>query len=616
MSCNARELILSASQLTQAGGVLPAALANVAVNPTAGADHVHVAVGATIETYSFVAAKALDFDVEVGADAAATEANWIAEIVAKSALLKTAAASTALGSYFAGTPAPVMLLVGADAAATPKIYGSLTTAAGVKVVSFGENDYSTSSATEANLPATAGAAAAFGFGRQQADLIAGEAHECADTQLEHIWSGSPAKWFLAEDYKDSAAVLTDLEAHAGNIDTHTEETADHCHSLDAKAGAGRLEMLLNSGQLSTAQGIMRALMTYVATNHTIADTFVLKDGTGAGTVTETFTFVAARAVAFEVTIGLNAAATQTNLIAAIVSDSTIWYATANSILGATYFAATPASVAIIRRKTYSATAVDRCYGTLAAPAGMKVVSFSEADYTVASSTEANLPAADPAALRFGFCRAAASLLNGESHVCTDMNSEFVWSSALSKWFQREQYAEVESLLLAIDTQLSLRALETGGHLEEAADHLHNIDEHAVEAADHAHSIDGKLADVTADIIAAGNMNAAIAAVPYDISTNAPGRRNGALQLYSAADTRAGTITVKASADGGTNFMVLPIMDETMGAVTAGTVAVTAGAAVNVLVKLPECGYSDLRVEYADGTGGTGAGTLKASITMR
>jgi hypothetical protein len=30
------------------------------------------------------------------------------------------------------------------------------------------------------------------------------------------------------------------------------------------------------------------------------------------------------------------------------------------------------------------------------------------------------------------------------------------------------------------------------HTEESADHLHSIDEHAIETADHAHSIDGKL----------------------------------------------------------------------------------------------------------------------------
>jgi len=199
------------------------------------------------------------------------------------------------------------------------------------------------------------------------------------------------------------------------------------------------EVLLVGQQLFSGAtgGVRQSIAAFIATNPTNLDTFVISDGT----TTETFTFRTVAAVAFDVLIGGTAAATQTNLIAAIVADSTLWAAVATTGLD-DFFVSAPAAQFVVYRKT-AAAANDRLYGTLTAPAGIKVAEFNTSgigDYAVSSSTESNLPAADPAAKRFGFQRVFASLYTNETHLVVDDITTWTWDTDDDIWRQTDASA--------------------------------------------------------------------------------------------------------------------------------------------------------------------------------
>lgn len=193
---------------------------------------------------------------------------------------------------------------------------------------------------------------------------------------------------------------------------------------------GNHEPILNSCQLlaGVAGGLLQAMTAYIAVQPNAAtDTFVITDGV----VTETWTFKAARVAPFDVAIGADAAAAQTNLIAAIVADSTLWSALAVDGLGQ-FFAGKPASQFIVYRKAVS-TNNDRIYGLQTNPAGIKVVAFSSAGYSLQNATESNIPDADPGAKRFGFGRAVSSLSFSEKHYATEEGLTYVYNSSTYSW---------------------------------------------------------------------------------------------------------------------------------------------------------------------------------------
>ncbi len=194
------------------------------------------------------------------------------------------------------------------------------------------------------------------------------------------------------------------------------------------------ELLLIKEQVldGAAGGVRQAMACYIATNQTPNDTFIIADGVAP----ETFTFKAALAVPFDVLIGIDAAATQANLITAINTDSLLWSAVATTGLDR-YFAGLPAAQVVIHRKLVSALP-DRIYGTQTAPDGIKVVSFAtatEQDYEAGSATEASIPAADPAAKRFGVGRVIGSLVTNETHRISEDQAEYTWDQDDQVWHQ-------------------------------------------------------------------------------------------------------------------------------------------------------------------------------------
>lgn len=194
------------------------------------------------------------------------------------------------------------------------------------------------------------------------------------------------------------------------------------------------EILLHDDQLlpGSSGGVLQAMLFAFAANLTATDTFILTDGT----TTETWTAVAGAPAAFQFQIGGSAAATLTNLVAAINNDSTLWSAVETDGLDA-YFASDPASQMVIHR-TLVTIADDRAYGTISGgQADVRAVEFATGaqDYRQASGTESDLPGADPAAKRFGVGRLFANLNGGDTHRIANDNTAFTWDSDDEIWQQ-------------------------------------------------------------------------------------------------------------------------------------------------------------------------------------
>ena len=138
-------------------------------------------------------------------------------------------------------------------------------------------------------------------------------------------------------------------------------------------GTSWKELVLHQNQLLNggSGAVLQSILAFIAVNLAVGDTFILEDGT----VTETFTAVAAAPSAFEFIVAGSAALTQTNLVAAINADSTLWSAVETTGLD-DYFAAAPAGQFIVYRTASSANN-DRVFGTIAsAKSEVKVVEIA------------------------------------------------------------------------------------------------------------------------------------------------------------------------------------------------------------------------------------------------
>ena len=200
------------------------------------------------------------------------------------------------------------------------------------------------------------------------------------------------------------------------------------------------ELLLVQEQIldGASGGVLQAMPLYIDTNPQANDTFLLKN---AG-LTETYTFKASESIAFDVLIGGSAAATLTNLIAAINDDSAEWGAVATTGLDE-YFAGTPTAQGVIYRLTADDDD-DRMYSTVAVTSVIKVVEFAtgDQDYEKGSGTESTLPSSDPAAKRFGLFRVYANVLQNETHITAEDNATWTWDSDDDAWQQTDASAIV------------------------------------------------------------------------------------------------------------------------------------------------------------------------------
>jgi hypothetical protein len=191
------------------------------------------------------------------------------------------------------------------------------------------------------------------------------------------------------------------------------------------------ELLLASQQLLNGGAILQGILATIVNELTVGDTFVITDGS----TTETFTIVAAAPVAFQFLLGGSPTNTITNLVASINADSTLWSAVKTFGLD-DYFTGNQDPQFVVYRTAYSAAA-DRVYGTLNTQTDIQIVEFATGaqDYQEASGTQSALPGSDPAAKRFGFGRASASLQTGNTHVIATDNTNYTWDGDNDVWQQ-------------------------------------------------------------------------------------------------------------------------------------------------------------------------------------
>jgi len=221
---------------------------------------------------------------------------------------------------------------------------------------------------------------------------------------------------------DGTATITGLPTPVNASDAANKQYVD-----DRTSGFRTWkELILVTEQLdSVNDAISQAIPFWLDNNAAEGDTLVITDGT----TTETFTFTATPAVAFDVEIGADALETMDNLTTTINTDSTLWSAVTEDALDQLN-----ARVVAIYRTDNSAqdSYDDRIYGTFTTPADVQYVSFEGLlDYT--SSVSAQLPGADPAVKTFGFGRATATLQPSETHVTRDEDTIYVWDADAGVW---------------------------------------------------------------------------------------------------------------------------------------------------------------------------------------
>ena len=277
--------------------------------------------------------------------------------------------------------------------------------------------------------------------------------------------------------------------------------------LDAVASSAKTwkELLLVKEQVldGAAGGVCQAMPIYIDTNPQANDTFLLKN-TG---LTETYTFKVAEGAAFDVEIGIDAATTLINLIAAINDDSAEWSAIATAALDKD-FAAEPTAQAVIYRTTADEDD-DRMYSTVAVTSVIKVVEFATGDqnYEIDSGTESTLPAADPAAKRFGFSRAFADITQNETHITIEDNATWTWDSDDELWQQSDAGAIVAGAGLSKTSQ-TLNVGDVNKGVQANADDL-EIDASEI-AGDglEQNGVNSYVLDVEADVVSGANIQPA------------------------------------------------------------------------------------------------------------
>ena len=106
-----------------------------------------------------------------------------------------------------------------------------------------------------------------------------------------------------------------------------------------------------------------------------------------------------------------------------------------------FFAGMYGTQGVIYRTAQAADSFDdRVHGASTTATQIKVRDFATGtkdDYGTDAGSEANLPAADPAAKRFGFGRAKANLVASETHKITEDTSTYSWDEDNDVWQQTD-----------------------------------------------------------------------------------------------------------------------------------------------------------------------------------
>ena len=187
-----KEAILSSSQLSNAQGILPAALIDIEAQPIVD-DTIVITNGTVTETWTFKASRTGAFEVAIGADHPATMANLASAIASDSASSSGVFDAALLVLDGDG----VVIVTDKTTTVLPsitRIYGTWGTQASCQIISFhGDIEYSTNKVS-INLPSADPVTSQFGFGRKLADLIDGEIHVTLDSNEQKSWNASLVSW--------------------------------------------------------------------------------------------------------------------------------------------------------------------------------------------------------------------------------------------------------------------------------------------------------------------------------------------------------------------------------------------------------------------------------------
>lgn len=203
------------------------------------------------------------------------------------------------------------------------------------------------------------------------------------------------------------------------------------------SGGHLREALLDQAQLSDSQGILAAEVLYFTAQPVVGDTVIFKDGT----LTRTYTFVAnqgAEAGATDVSIETSAVTAMQRLVTRAMADAgntqwdLAWRATGVERINLN------GAIIVYDRATAAGASASRIYGVWATQANAQVVQYASGatptvalDYTSVAAT--NLPAADPAAGRFGLRKQTTALQDGDLHYLLDNDSIYGWNADTAHW---------------------------------------------------------------------------------------------------------------------------------------------------------------------------------------
>ena len=191
------------------------------------------------------------------------------------------------------------------------------------------------------------------------------------------------------------------------------------------------EALLSDHQLKSGAvvaGILAAEVVYFNIIPIINDTIVITNGI----TTETYTFVASRSIAFQVTIAAgDPVTTMNNLWSAINTDSAAWIS--DWAVAGLDAINTIGVVIVIEANAASGVSPSRIYGTWATQANCNVVTYNTAPEYRTSQASSTLPTTDPAAGRFGIRKAIADLVDGEIHDCLETDTLRSWHPDTWAW---------------------------------------------------------------------------------------------------------------------------------------------------------------------------------------
>jgi hypothetical protein len=195
-------------------------------------------------------------------------------------------------------------------------------------------------------------------------------------------------------------------------------------SISGGSGVWR-EVLLSQVQLDTPhKAIAQATaFFFAAAPATVGNTFVITDGTN----TETYTFSAVSGFRQPIP-GVSAAASQTNLVARINSDSGFWLAQEFSDLQSIN---SGGNTVVLWRRVPTFPGTDRIYGTITGATVSYVNYNAQLDYR--SSTLISLPTVDPAVETFGISRITSGLIPDEAHLVRAEDAAWLWNSDAGTW---------------------------------------------------------------------------------------------------------------------------------------------------------------------------------------